>query len=96
MTCTGSAPAVADQYTNLASVEGSGPLGVIVRDEDPSHYFGGVPGIDLQKYTNGSDSDEPTGLFIPVDDEVTGTTSSRTRGPRRSPGSWSPMTRASR
>ena len=71
MTCTGSALAVADQYTNLASVEGSGPLGVIVRDEDPSHYFGGVPGIDLQKYTNGSDSDEPTGLFIPVDDDVT-------------------------
>ncbi len=71
MTCTGSALAVADQYTNLASVEGTDPIGVVVRDEDPSHYFGGVPEIDLQKFTNGSDSDEPTGLFIPVDDDVT-------------------------
>ena len=70
MTCTGSAAALEDQYTNLASVVGATPLGILVRDEDPSNYFGGVPDIDLQKHTNGIDADEPTGVFIPEGGDV--------------------------
>ena len=70
MTCTGSAAALEDQYTNLASVVGATPLGILVRDEDPSNYFGGVPEIDLQKHTNGIDADEPTGVFIPEGGDV--------------------------
>jgi hypothetical protein len=70
MTCTGSDDAQEGPYTNLASVEGTTPVGVVVRDEDPSNYFGGQPGINLEKHTNGVDADEPTGVFIPLGADV--------------------------
>ncbi len=73
MPCTGAGIAQEDQYTNHAIVVGTTPIGTEVSDSDPSHYFGGVPGIDLQKFTNGLDSDEPTGVFIPEGDPVTWT-----------------------
>lgn len=70
MTCTASGVAEPDQYTNLAHVEGVTLVGQTVRDDDPSHYFGAVPGIDLQKLTNGLDADDPTGPFIEVGEPV--------------------------
>ncbi|WP_048815435.1 DUF7507 domain-containing protein [Methanosalsum zhilinae] len=64
--------ALEGQYANIGNVTGEFE-GIIVTDEDPSHYFGAAPSIDIEKYTNGIDADEPTGPFIPVGDEVTWT-----------------------
>ena len=61
------------QYANLASVTGMDPAGTPVMDEDPSHYFGSNPSIDIEKATNGEDADSPTGPFIAVGDPVTWT-----------------------
>ena len=35
-------------------------------DDDPSHYFGAAPSVDIEKSTNGFDADTPTGPAIPV------------------------------
>lgn len=65
MTCTATGTALAGQYTNLgtalASFEGEGGS---VSDTDPSHYFGAVPEVDIEKATNGVDADTPTGPGI--------------------------------
>lgn len=42
-------------------------------DDDPSHYTGADPGIDVEKATNGSDSDVPFGEFIFEGEDVTWT-----------------------
>ena len=51
--------AAAGQYANVANVSGLTPGGETVLDNDPSHYFGVVSGIDIEKYTNGEDADDP-------------------------------------
>ncbi len=66
MTCTATGAAEPDQYSNLATATGITTVGQPVQDEDPSAYFGSVPGIDLQKSTNGDDADAAPGPFIPV------------------------------
>ncbi|WP_158599226.1 hypothetical protein, partial [Methanohalophilus sp. RSK] len=58
------------QYANLGNVTGTDPTEADVTDEDPSHYFGSTPLIDIEKSTNGDDADTPTGPFIPVGDDV--------------------------
>lgn len=58
------------QYANMGTVVGSPPSGLPVTDEDPSHYFGGSPSLDIEKATNGQDADTPTGPRIPVGDQV--------------------------
>ena len=67
-------PGTADvygQYANLGSVTGyHAPTGTTVTDEDPSHYFGADPSIDIEKLTNKHDADEPTGPYIHVGDPV--------------------------
>ncbi|MCP3999122.1 MAG: LamG domain-containing protein, partial [bacterium] len=76
MTCTASGVAVEGQYANLGSAEGTDPNDTVVTDEDPSHYLGvvsTVPGIDIEKATNGEDADTPTGPEILVGDPVTWT-----------------------
>ncbi len=44
-----------------------------VTDKDPSHYFGAVPAIDVEKATNGQDADAAPGPRIPIGDAVTWT-----------------------
>ncbi len=73
MTCTGAGTAVAGQYANIGSVVGVPPAGPPVTSSDPSHYFGVVPSIVIQKATNGEDADTPTGPLIPVGGAVTWT-----------------------
>jgi hypothetical protein len=57
------------QYANLATAEGTS-VGIEVTDLDPSHYFGALPGIQLEKHTNGQDADVPPGPYILVGDAV--------------------------
>jgi LPXTG-motif cell wall-anchored protein len=35
-----------------------------VTDEDPSQYFGAVPGVDIEKSTNGQDADDAPGVHV--------------------------------
>ncbi|HUT92688.1 MAG TPA: GEVED domain-containing protein [Thermoguttaceae bacterium] len=73
--------AVAGQYENLATVSGTAvddqgvPIAGIsaVNDDDPSHYFGVVSGIDIEKSTNGQAANDPPGLYVPVGTTVTWT-----------------------
>ena len=62
--------AVAGQYANLGTVTGKYGPAVTVTDNDPSHYFGAAPAIDIEKHTNGQDADEPTGPMILVGQPV--------------------------
>lgn len=60
MTCSASGVAVAGQYANIGTVTATPEGGCIpVTDSDPSHYFGAVPGMILEKFTNGFDADLP-------------------------------------
>ena len=52
------------QYENLGTVTATDVLGQPLEDEDPSHYLGILPAIDLVKFTNGEDANLPTGPFI--------------------------------
>ena len=70
MTCTASGIAVEGQYANIGSVSGFSPTEEEVTDSDPSHYYGSLPNIDIEKATNGEDADTPTGLIIDIGDEV--------------------------
>ncbi|MDW4571996.1 SdrD B-like domain-containing protein [Microbacterium sp. M3] len=70
VTCVATGTATAGQYANTGTVTGLDPTAVEVTDEDPSHYFGSVPAIDIEKATNGEDADEPTGPLVPVDGAV--------------------------
>ncbi|MCL1587681.1 MAG: hypothetical protein M3092_04620 [Actinomycetia bacterium] len=51
--------AIEGQYENIATVTGLDPDESTVSDTDPSHYFGAVPGIDIEKATQGQDADLP-------------------------------------
>ncbi len=74
MTCTGRGTAREGQYTNLGSVTGTSPKGEVVRDQDPSNYFGGsdpeCPAIDIEKHTNGEDADVAKGPELLVGSPV--------------------------
>lgn len=60
MSCTATGVAQADQYANVGTVTALPENGCVpVTDSDPSHYFGTVPGIALEKFTNGIDADLP-------------------------------------
>ncbi|SES66109.1 hypothetical protein SAMN04488587_0400, partial [Methanococcoides vulcani] len=54
------------QYVNLANVTASYD-GDEVYDEDLSHYFGVNASIDIEKFTDGHDADEPIGPYLLLD-----------------------------
>ncbi len=66
MTCTASGIAVAGQYSNNGTVTAVDESEREVTDSDPSHYFGFVPPIDIEKRTNGVDADLPPGPQIAI------------------------------
>ncbi|NNC75740.1 MAG: hypothetical protein HKN93_09555, partial [Acidimicrobiia bacterium] len=78
-TCELSADAVAGQHTNIATATGQpvnpagDPLGGPLSDDDPANYFGWFSGIDLEKLTNGLDSDDAPGELIVAGSTVTWT-----------------------
>ena len=65
-TLTANGTAAAGQYANLGTATGTPPVGPDVSDEDPSHYLGVSPSIDIEKHTNGENADNPTGPSIVV------------------------------
>jgi len=67
----------AGQYMNTADVladpvqnDGTSYGFPPVTDADPSHYFGAMPGIDIEKFTNGQQADTPSGPVIQAGDLV--------------------------
>jgi len=58
--------------TDVATVTGDWD-GHTIQDTDPANYFGLVPGIDIEKYTNGEDADYEPGPYISVNSTVTWT-----------------------
>jgi len=67
-----SGTAQAGLYANVGSVTGLDALtGLPLSDEDPSHYFGAVPGIAIEKLTNGEDADSEPGPAIILGGAVT-------------------------
>lgn len=73
MICTATGTAQSGPYENNGSVSGIPPQGPAVTDTNPSHYFGWEASIELKKYTNGEDADEPTGPYIQAGDPATWT-----------------------
>ncbi|MHC4671844.1 MAG: DUF7507 domain-containing protein, partial [Planctomycetota bacterium] len=64
MTCTAGGTAVAGQYSNLGTAEGTAPDGTVVTDDDPSHYHGlgtGDQGCSPGYWKNHTGSWPPTG-----------------------------------
>ncbi len=63
--------AVLGQFSNTGTATALDPAENQLEDSDASHYVG--TDIDLKKFTNGEDADEPTGPIIRVGDPVTWT-----------------------
>jgi hypothetical protein len=63
-TCTATGTVEAGPYDNLGTVRAVPPGGGYVSASDPSHYYGAVLGITLEKQTNGYDADTPPGPYI--------------------------------
>ncbi len=80
MECTASGVAVEGQYANLGTATGTPIVGDPVDDSDPSHYFGMVAGVDIEKATNGEDADDPPGPEIEVGESVEWTYTVRNTG----------------
>ena len=59
-------------YENIGNVTGDSGA-TTVTDEDPSHYYGECPDIDIEKATNGEDADVGPGPTLDNGDAVTWT-----------------------
>ncbi|HSK78235.1 MAG TPA: hypothetical protein VLQ45_17410 [Thermoanaerobaculia bacterium] len=71
MTCTASGTAASGQFASVATVTAAPPCGPDVADDDPGHYKGVGPGIDLKKLTNGVDYAQAPGAPVAVGSAVT-------------------------
>ncbi|HRX59665.1 MAG TPA: VWA domain-containing protein [Candidatus Competibacter sp.] len=72
MICIASGIAVSGQYANSATVTAN-TTSAPVSDTDPSHYFGYISAIHVEKATNGQDADDPIGPIVPTGSTVTWT-----------------------
>jgi uncharacterized repeat protein (TIGR01451 family) len=74
MSCYVSDTVTLGQFGAYAAVSGTPPGGLNqVWANAAVHYFGVVPGIQIEKLTNGVDADEPPGLEIAPGDPITWT-----------------------
>jgi uncharacterized repeat protein (TIGR01451 family) len=73
MTCTATGASALGAYENVGSVTAHDEVGLTVDDSDPSHYFGSVSKIDVEKYVNDADADDAPGASIPQGSPVTWT-----------------------
>ena len=76
-TCSGQDLAISGQYSNEGTAtttytDDSGNQETVT-DDDPSHYFGAEPGIDIEKSTNGENADTTPGPFVIEGDTITWT-----------------------
>jgi hypothetical protein len=71
-TYTETGTAAPDQYENLGTVTADSVFGPVA-DDDPSHYFGSAPAINIVKFTNGEDADTPPGPDVASGSTVTWT-----------------------
>lgn len=71
-TYTETGTAAPDQYENLGTVTADSVFGPVT-DDDPSHYFGSAPAINIVKFTNGEDADTPPGPDVNSGSTVTWT-----------------------
>ncbi len=69
MNCYKEGTAKEGLYTNIATVTGEG-ADKNLTDEYPSNYYGAIAKIDLEKLTNGKDSDTAPGESLSVGDKV--------------------------
>ena len=82
--CEATGTAAEGQYMNLGSVVGTPAIPDLVNggygpipgaepaiDDDPSHYLGSLPSIDIEKATNGDDADDTAGPVLAPGDAVT-------------------------
>ena len=58
------------QYANTADATALDRLENTLKDSDPSHYFGAVPKIHLEKFTNGDNADRAPGPQLTAGDTV--------------------------
>jgi hypothetical protein len=74
MTCTARGIAAEGQFANTGTVSAAPPCGPRLTAQDPSHYFGNGNGsMEIVKFTNGQDANEPPGPTIAVGQTVTWT-----------------------
>jgi hypothetical protein len=71
--CTASGVARLGQYESFGEAATTDITDRQIFGYDPSHYLGvaAQPSLDLEKYTNGEDADDPTGPVIPFGSQVT-------------------------
>ena len=64
VTCFATGTVEEGQYANVGTVNATDVLGDPLTAEDPSHYLGIAPAIELVKFTNDEDANLPTGPLI--------------------------------
>ena len=96
MTCTATGVSQLGQYANIGSVTATAAGGGTFTDTDPSHYFGSVSRIDVEKATERRGRRRgPRARPSPPGDPSPGPIGSRTRATSSSEGSSSSTTAAS-
>jgi uncharacterized repeat protein (TIGR01451 family) len=65
--------AISGNYSNTGTASGDGNNGFSDTDSDTSSYFGGAPGIQIVKTTNGNNETVAPGHYIPIGNTVTWT-----------------------
>ena len=81
MTCEVTSVVTDGAYVNVGDVTGTSPdsfdedgnvvAGVVVTDDNPANYFGSDPSVEVVKFINGLDADDPAGPALVPGEEAT-------------------------